>query len=45
MYIVSDQKMDSQSQFSNGPVINMVHVSEITVIKVKTSAHFTDMEF
>lgn len=43
MYIVLDQKMDSQSQFSYGHVINMV--SEITERKVKKSIHFTDMEF
>lgn len=43
MYIVSDQKMDSQTQFSYGPVINMV--SEITERKVKKSIHFTGIEF
>lgn len=35
--------MDSQSQFSYGPVINMV--SEITERKVKKAIHFTDIEF
>lgn len=45
MYIVTDQKMDSQSQFSYGPVNVINMVSEITGRKVKKSIHFTDLEF
>lgn len=43
MYIVLDQKMDLQLQFSYGLVINMV--SEIIERKVKKFIYFIDMEF
>lgn len=43
MYIVLDQKMDLQLQFSYGLVINMV--SEIIERKVKKFIYFIDMVF